>query len=119
MVCGALCAAVWAACGATNVVVRLEDDGRALLNPYMGWVMHYHDNNARYGTTLTPGDSMDWFPASNVVYLRLPWSWLEPEEGVFNWNVTISALTSQTKKSGVRRQAVFRATPLFAHLLEP
>jgi len=31
------------------------------------------------------------------------------------WFVPISALTSQAKRYGVRRQAVFRATPLFKH----
>jgi len=49
-------------------------------------VMHYYDNGAKYGTFLAPGDSLAWFPGCNVVYLRLPWSWLEPEEGRFNWN---------------------------------
>ena len=25
-------------------VVELNDDGRALINPYMGWTMHYYSN---------------------------------------------------------------------------
>lgn len=79
---------VWEAEGAKAepIVTRFSDDGRALRNPDMGWVMHYYDNGAKYGTFLAPGDSLAWFPGCNVVYLRLPWSWLEPEEGVFNWN---------------------------------
>ena len=30
---------------------------------------------------------MDDFPGVNVVYLRLAWSYIEPEEGKFNWSV--------------------------------
>lgn len=79
---------VWEGDGPASepVAVRFEDDGRALRNPDMGWVMHYYDNGAKYGTFLAPGDSLAWFPGCNVVYLRLPWGWLEPEEGRFNWN---------------------------------
>ena len=61
---------------ATNVTVRPVDDGRALRNPDCGWVMHYYDNGAKYGTSLATGDSMSWYPSCNVVYLRLPWWWL-------------------------------------------
>ena len=72
---------------AGSVTVRPADDGRSLLNPDCGWVMHYYDNCTRYGDSLAPGDSMEWYPSCNVVYFRFPWSWLEPEENVFNWQV--------------------------------
>ena len=32
---------------ATDVVVVPEDNGAALINPGMGWVMHYYDNTER------------------------------------------------------------------------
>ena len=71
---------------AADVVVRPQDDGRVLSNPDMGWTMHYYSNVPRnYGSTLEPGDSCAWFPGCSVVYLRLPWAYLEPEEGVYNW----------------------------------
>lgn len=90
-----------------TVTVRPEDDGRALCNPDMGWVMHYYDNGAKYGTFLAPGDSLGWFPGCNVVYLRLPWSWLEPEEGKFNWNAIDTPAQQWISRDG---QIAFRIT---------
>lgn len=62
------------------------DSGAALLNPAMGWVLHYYDNSLEnYGHKLEPSDTVDDFPGLSVVYLRLAWAYLEPEEGKFNW----------------------------------
>ncbi len=73
---------------ADRVVVELQDDGRALINPNMGWTMHFYSNiTSNYGSRLEPSDALDWFEGCSVVYLRLPWSYLEPEEGVFNWAI--------------------------------
>ncbi len=53
----------------------------------MGWVFHYYDNVPRnYGSRLEPSDTVDDFPGLSVVYLRLPWSMVEPEEGRFAWS---------------------------------
>ena len=66
--------------------VRPADDGRALVNPGMGWTMHYYSNiPTAYGSTIEPGDDMAWFPGCSTCYLRLPWAMIEPEEGKFNW----------------------------------
>mgnify|MGYP000451114531 CR=1 FL=1 len=71
-----------------RVVVRFQDNGAALCNPGMGWVLHYYDNvPANYGSRLSPSDTVDDFPGLTVVYLRIPWSYLEPEEGRFCWSV--------------------------------
>ena len=94
-------------CDATNVTVRPVDDGRALRNPGCGWVMHYYDNGAKYGTSLATGDSMSWYPSCNVVYLRLPWSWLEPEEGVYNWQAIDTPAQQWIDRGG---QVAFRIT---------
>lgn len=68
--------------------VRPEDTGEALCNPGMGWVFHYYDNNpGNYGSRLEPSDTLDDFPGLTVIYLRIPWAYLEPEEGKFNWSV--------------------------------
>ncbi|GAB4143457.1 MAG: DUF4832 domain-containing protein [Thermogutta sp.] len=73
---------------APQVVVRFQDNGAALCNPGMGWVLHYYDNvPANYGSRLLPSDTVDDFPGLTVVYLRIPWSYLEPEEGRFCWSV--------------------------------
>lgn len=62
------------------------DDGRVLTNPDMGLTMHYYSNVPHeYGSRVEPGDDMTWFPGCSVCYLRLPWSMIEPEEGVFDW----------------------------------
>jgi len=56
-------------------------------NPHKGWYLHYFDNGlSRYGRGYTPERLAD-FPGLNDIYLRLAWSYLEPEEGQFNWAV--------------------------------
>jgi hypothetical protein len=70
------------------VTVRPDDTGEALVNPGMGWVLHYYDNvPENYGSRLEPSDTVDDFPGLAVVYLRIPWSYIEPQEGRFNWSV--------------------------------
>ncbi|MCX7599717.1 MAG: DUF4832 domain-containing protein [Armatimonadetes bacterium] len=70
------------------MVVRPADTGVALENPGMGWVFHYYDNIPdNYGSRLEPSDTLDYFPGLTVVYLRIPWSYIEPEEGTYNWSV--------------------------------
>lgn len=69
-----------------TTTLRPVDDGRALLNPGMGWTMHFYSNiPVNYGSRLDPSDSLAWFPGCSTVYLRVPWAYIEPEEGVFNW----------------------------------
>jgi rhamnogalacturonyl hydrolase YesR len=69
-------------------VARPVDNGAALVNPRMGWTMHFYSNVPRnYGSELVPSDTLDDFPGLSTVYLRLPWAYLEPEEGKYNWAV--------------------------------
>lgn len=71
-----------------EVVRTLQDNGAVLQNPGLGWVLHYYDNvPANYGSRLEPSDTMDDFPGLAVVYLRIPWSYLEPEPGKYCWSV--------------------------------
>ncbi len=71
-----------------TVTVTPIDTGGALVNPAMGWTMHFYSNVARnYGSKLEPSDTLDDFPGVSTVYLRLPWAYLEPEEGRFNWAI--------------------------------
>ncbi len=63
------------------------DNGKVLTNPDMGLTMHYYSNvPGNYGAFTEPGDDMSWFPGCSVCYLRLPWSVIEPEEGVYDWS---------------------------------
>lgn len=65
-----------------TITVKPEDTGKALINPGMGWTMHFYSNVTRnYGSKLEPIDTLDDFPGISTVYLRLPWAYLEPEEG--------------------------------------
>jgi hypothetical protein len=71
-----------------QTTVHPADTGAVLGNPGMGWVLHFYDNVPRnYGSKLAPSDTVDDFPGLTVVYLRIPWSYVEPEEGKFNWAV--------------------------------
>lgn len=73
---------------ADRVVVRPADNGAALVNPGMGWTLHYYSNIiTNYGSRLEPSDTLDDWPGLSVVYLRVPWAFLEPEEGRFNWSL--------------------------------
>ncbi len=77
-----------AAQDAKRVVIEPRDNGQALVNPDMGWTMHFYSNIiANYGSKLDPADTLDDFPGLSTVYLRLPWSFLEPSEGQFDWSV--------------------------------
>jgi len=68
------------------VTVRPGDTGEALVNPAMGWTMHFYSNiPTNYGSKLAPADTVDDWPGLSTVYLRVPWAFVEPEEGRFNW----------------------------------
>lgn len=83
-----ICTGIAALAQESRNVVRPVDNGSALVNPGMGWVFHHYDNNIlRYGVDLAPSDTVDEFPGMSVVYLRLAWSHIEPEEGKFNWSI--------------------------------
>ena len=58
------------------------------MNPGMGWTLHYYSNFIEnYGSKLEPSDTLDDWPGLSVIYLRVPWSFLEPKEGEFNWSL--------------------------------
>lgn len=71
-----------------RINVRPQDTGAALVNPGMGWTLHFYSNNLRnYGSKLEPSDTLDDWPGLSTIYLRLPWAFLEPKEGEFNWSL--------------------------------
>jgi len=48
--------------------------------------LHFYSNLIEnYGSKLAPSDTLDDWPGLSVIYLRVPWSFLEPREGEFNW----------------------------------
>jgi hypothetical protein len=75
----------------TRVLFNMEkywDSDIVCSNPHKGWEFHFYDNGIRnYGNRMAPGDYLKDFPGLSNIYLRLAWSYLEPEEGKFNWTV--------------------------------
>ncbi|MCX6631772.1 MAG: beta-galactosidase, partial [Candidatus Solibacter sp.] len=88
--------------------MRPKDTGAALVNPGMGWQFHHYDNNIRnYGLNLEPSDTVDEFPGVSSVYLRLAWSFIEPQEGKFNWSIVDTPAARWIAKG---KQVAFRFT---------
>ena len=68
--------------------VHPADTGQALVNPGMGWTLHFYSNIIQnYGSRLEPSDTLQDWPGLSVIYLRVPWSFLEPQDGQFNWSL--------------------------------
>ncbi len=71
-----------------RVVIHPQDTGEALVNPGMGWTLHFYSNQIKnYGSKLEPSDTLDDWPGLSVIYLRVPWAFLEPQESEFNWSL--------------------------------
>ena len=71
-----------------RITVQLQDNGNALVNPMTGWTLHfYSDYLENYGSKLAPSDTLDDFPGLSCIFMRLPWSHIQPEEGTFDWSV--------------------------------
>lgn len=91
-----------------RTTVRPADTGEALVNPDMGWTMHYYSNiPTNYGSHLAPGDTADYWPGLSTVYLRIPWAMIEPEEGKFNWAMLDTPAQRWIAKGG---RVAFRIT---------
>jgi hypothetical protein len=93
------------------VVTRYEaqwDSLTVLKNPGKGWYHHYYDCGTwAYGIG---GDGIgsndaqrsdEWtllptFPGMDHLYIRLPWSYLEPQEGQFDWHLIDEAVNKYT-----------------------
>jgi hypothetical protein len=74
--------------GEQRTVVYPADSGAELGNPGMGWIFPYYDNSLDgYGARLEPSDTVDDFPGLAVIQLRIAWSFIEPNEGDFNWSL--------------------------------
>ncbi len=61
------------------------DTIRVLENPYKGWYHHLLDNGInKY--SIKNDSIFESFPGMDHLYLRLCWSYLEPQEGKFDWH---------------------------------
>ncbi len=75
----------------------LADDQIVLRNPHKGWYHHYFDNGI---TKYLPNsdEELETFPGMDHLYLRLAWSYLEPQRGVFNWSIVDDVIQKWTAK---------------------
>lgn len=79
--------------------VSFSDNGKGLKNPGMGWVHYVYGNRLwAYGAHLKASDTVDEFPGLTTVYFKMYWSDLEPEEGVFRWDIVDSYASQWTAK---------------------
>jgi len=71
---------------AKDITVRPEEDMTSVIrNPAMGWVL-YADAFADFPQADEYWRSQDPYAGSAAIfYIRLPWSQLEPQEGVYAW----------------------------------
>ena len=94
--------------GEETTVLRPQNTDEALINPGMGWVcFHYSNRLWAYGSLQGPGDTLDWFPGCSTIYFRIPWCYLEPEEGKFRWDLIDSRARSWIEKG---KKIAFRIT---------
>ena len=75
------------------------DTTRVLINPLKGWYHHILDNGIhRYAIQ---NDSLfDAFPGMDHLYIRLAWSFLEPQEGIYDWS-RIDSIVDQYVAKGM------------------
>lgn len=69
------------------------DDQRPIANPGKGWYHHILDNGIDRYHVSNPS-VLESFPGMDHIYIRLAWSYLEPEEGKFDWS-RIDALVDE------------------------
>lgn len=69
--------------------VRLSDTGARLNNPQTGWILNYYTDGqlSYYSERLPPTDDLEDIPELSVIYFRVPWSYLEPNEGQYDWSL--------------------------------
>lgn len=93
----------------TANVVTLKDNGEKITNPNMGWNFTYYANTVYdFNNTLKEGDYLDDFPC-DIVFFRIGWNWLEPQEGVYNWEF-IDDIASEWISRGKRIALCFVVT---------
>lgn len=92
-----------AAVGAQLQTVDLSslwDTDTVLENPDKGWFHHIYDNTpANYA--VESGAELDDFPGLNHLFVRLAWSFFEPQDNVYDWHL-IDTLVSRYVSTGYK-----------------
>jgi len=72
--------------GVVRVTPKATDE--ILLNTGMGLFHFFYSGRLwAYGAEQAPDDVLDWMPGMTVAYLRLPWTFIEPQDGIFRWDL--------------------------------
>lgn len=89
----------------TSTVTLTWDDKTTLRNPGMGWMIYAEE----FAEPLADADEFwatvdPYVNEASILYLRLPWSRLEPTEGHYAWNEddNYQSLVSGARKRGLR-----------------
>ncbi|MBP5618319.1 MAG: DUF4832 domain-containing protein [Clostridia bacterium] len=84
---------------ATFALTGKADTKTVLRNPDKGWYLHYYDNGTyNYGANKSADYILGYMPYLDHIYIRLPWSTLEPQEGKFKWDVIDKVINDFTSK---------------------
>ena len=106
LICGVAFPVAGVSANDSRMIVHPKNTDEALINPGMGWVYYQYSNRLwAYGSRTEAGDTLDWFPGASVIYFRLPWCYLEPEEGKYRWDLIDSYAqpwVAQGKKIALR-----------------
>lgn len=85
-------------------VVRFEADQKSMIrNPACGWVLYAADLMLPHAGTYWQ-EVAEFVPKTSIVYIRLPWSLYEPEEGNYAWERSgnLKALIDGAKERGLK-----------------
>ena len=76
-------------------LTAMHDATRVLVNPHKGWYHHFPDNHPDKYRIARDADLLE-FPGMDHLYIRLAWSYLEPQEGRFDWAMIDSLIEKWT-----------------------
>ena len=69
------------------------DTGEVLVNPYMGIFSYYLDNGlVSYDIHYENSEYFEDVPGLSNIYIRIPWSVIEPEKGIYDFSVIDGAI---------------------------
>lgn len=96
---------LFADANAQETVVRFHDNDELLINPGKGFMtfQRFNGDTLNYGGGWTEGSPIEYqdfdgnlenidYPQTSIAYFRVYWSFAEPEQGKYNWEMFDKAL---------------------------
>ena len=76
-----------------NINRTFTDSGEVLVNPYMGIFSYYLDNGlVNYDIHYDNGTYFEDVPGLSNIYIRIPWSVVQPEKGIYDFSMVDGAI---------------------------